>query len=379
MWLRAIRDLGKSRRRELMPLLRSRTVGYAAGFVVPVALTYLCSELALPAFVFEHLVVLLVLAVAVPWGLGPAVAAVLVSVVSDNVLLREPVGRPTITGYRDVLDLLLFAVVAIVVSSLVTRAHAARVAAQEAAVRERRAREERVRLIATVTHDLATPLSVLSGTVQFAKFRGATEVDWAHLLQRLDTATARATSLLRMLSDAQALETESLGLELRAHDLRALVSPIAQMMDRFSERHPVVLSTPDMPIFVKADAARLQRVLENLVNNAIKYSPHGGTVEVLLERQGNDAVVSVRDYGIGISPEALPHIFDRSFRAPEAIASAPGLGLGLSIAAEVVARHGGTLSACPADGGGTRVTLRLPLLGGATEECATPTADMLQA
>jgi K+-sensing histidine kinase KdpD len=136
---------------------------------VPVVLTYTCSALALPPFVFEHLVVLLVLAVAVSWGLGPAAAAVFVSVVSDNVLLREPVGRPTITGYRDVLDLMLFAIVAIVVSSLVTRAHAARAAAQEAAVRERRAREERDRLIATVTHDLATPLSVLSGTVQFAK------------------------------------------------------------------------------------------------------------------------------------------------------------------------------------------------------------------
>jgi signal transduction histidine kinase len=359
--------------------LRSRTAGYAAACAVPVAVTYMCGALALPPFVFEHLVVLLVLAVAVPWGLGPAAVAVVVSVASDNVLLREPVGSPTITGYRDVLDLLLFAIVAIVVSSLVTRAHTARAAAEEAAVRERRAREERDRLIATVTHDLATPLSVLSGTVQFAKFRGASEVDWSHLLQRLDTATARATSLLRMLADAQALETESLGIELRRHDLRALVSPIVQMMDRFSEEHPVVLAIPDTPVLVKADAARLQRVLENLVNNAIKYSPHGGTVEVFVEKQRNDAVVSVRDYGIGISSDALPHIFTRSYRAPEATAHAPGLGLGLSIAAEVVARHGGTISACPADGGGTRVIVRLPLLDSAAEESTTNSADMLQA
>ena len=217
MRLGVVSDARKSRRPELMSLLRSRSAGYAVAFVVSALLTYLCSELALPAFVFEHLVVLLVLGV-----------AVFVSVVSDNVLLREPVGRPTITGYRDVLDLLLFAVVAIVVSSLVTRAHAARAAAQEAAGRERRAREERERLIATVSHDLATPLSVLSGTVQFAKYRGATEVDWAHLLRRLDTATARATSLLRTVSDAHALETESLGLELRACDLRTLVSPTSR-------------------------------------------------------------------------------------------------------------------------------------------------------
>jgi signal transduction histidine kinase len=377
--LRAISAPKQRRRADLMSLLGSRPAGYAVALVVPVVLTWLCSELALPAFVFEHLVVLLVLGVAVPWGLGPAVAAVLVSVASDNVLLREPIGSATITGYRDMLDLLLFAVVAIVVSSLVTRAHAARAAAQEAAVRERRAREERDRLIATVSHDLATPLSVLSGTVQFAKYRGATEVDWAHLLQRLDTATARATSLLRLLSDAHALETESFGLELHACDLRTLVAPIVQMMDRFSERHPVVLSIPDTPIVVNADAARLQRVLENLVNNAIKYSPHGGTVEVLLERQGHEAVMSVRDYGIGISPEALPHIFDRSFRAPEATAFAPGLGLGLSIAAEVVARHGGTISACRADGGGTTVTVRLPVVDTAAEAYAAAVTDMAKA
>ena len=66
-----------------------------------------------PPFLFEHLIILLVVGVASPWGLGPAIVAAVVSVLSDNVLLREPIGRPTITGYRDVLDLLLFAAVAV--------------------------------------------------------------------------------------------------------------------------------------------------------------------------------------------------------------------------------------------------------------------------
>jgi signal transduction histidine kinase len=345
----------------LNALARSRISGYAAAVVVPVALTYTSTWLNLPPFVFEHLVVLLVLAVAVPWGLGPAVVAAIVSVASDNVLLREPVGRPTISGYRDVLDLLLFATVAVVVSGLVTRAHAARLAAQAAADRERRAREDRDRLIATVSHDLATPLSVLSGTVQFARAQEAMHVDWSRLLGRLEIASARATSLVRMLSDAQALESEDLGLVLATHDLRALVSPVVQMMDRFSERHPVMLSVPEEPVTVKADGDRLQRVLENLVNNAIKYSPEGGSVEVSVTREGDEAVLRVRDYGMGISRTALPRIFERSFRAPEAAAHAPGLGLGLSIAAQVVARHGGTISASPAEGRGTAITVRLPL------------------
>jgi signal transduction histidine kinase len=335
--------------------------GYATALAAPIALTYGVMWLEMPPFVFEHLVVLLVVAVAVPWGLGPAIVTAIVSVVSDDVLLRDPIGRPTITGLRDVLDLALFATMAVVVSVLVRRAHSARLVAQRAAARERRAREDRDRLIATVTHDLATPLSVLSGTLQMVRLRGAApEVDLPRLLVRLETASARATSLVRMLSDAQALEADGFGLTIAAHDLRRLVSPIAQMMDRFSDRHPVVVRVPEHPVIIEADADRLQRVLENLINNAIKYSPDGGAVEVSVEVDGGEAILLVRDHGIGISPDALPRIFDRSYRAPEAAARAPGLGLGLSIAAQVVARHGGTIGAAAAEGGGTILTVRLP-------------------
>lgn len=340
----------------------SPRAGYAAAVAVPIVITYGVTWLNLPPFVFEHLIVLLVIGVAIPWGLGPAVVAAIVSVLSDNVLLREPIGRPTITGYRDVLDLALFATVAVVVSGLMRRAHVARLIAQDAADRERRAREERDRLIATVTHDLATPLSVLSGTVQFLKLRGITsETDWSRLLGRLETASGRATSLVRMLADAQALESDGFDLNVAVHDLRTLVAPVVQMMDRFSDRHPVVLAVPETAVMIRADAERLQRVLENLVNNAIKYSPDGGAVEVSVALERDHAVLRVRDYGIGISRDALPRIFDRSYRAPEAAAHAPGLGLGLSIAAQVVQRHGGTIDAAAADGSGTLVSVHLPL------------------
>jgi two-component system, OmpR family, sensor histidine kinase MtrB len=167
--------------------------------------------------------------------------------------------------------------------------------------------------------------------------------------------------MVKTLSDAQALESEELGLQLATHDLRDVVAPIVDMMDRLSERHPVVLALPDRPVLVHADAERLQRVLENLVNNAIKYSPDGGAVEVSIAVEGHQAVLRVRDYGVGISPEALPRIFERSYRAPEAAAHAPGLGLGLSIAAQVVSRHGGTIRAAAADGSGTMFRVRLPL------------------
>jgi signal transduction histidine kinase len=336
--------------------------GYVSAIAIPVGITYAVAWLGWPPFIFEHVIVLLVVVIAIPCGLGPAIIAAVVSVVSDNVLLREPVGRPTITGFRDVLDLLLFAAVAIVISELVRRAHAARLVAEQAAERERRAREDRDRLIATVTHDLATPLSVLSGTVQFVKRHGtASDVDLSRLLGRIETASARATSLVGTLADAQALESQDFDLRLDTHDLRVLVQPIVEMMDRFSDRHPIVLVTPDHPVNVVADGDRFQRVLENLISNAIKYSPDGGAVELSISSDGDDAVIRVRDYGIGISPEALPRIFEASYRTREAATCAPGLGLGLSIAAQVISRHRGTIEAAPAEERGTTFTVRLPL------------------
>jgi signal transduction histidine kinase len=253
---------------------------------VPVGITYVVAGMGWPSFIFEHLIVLLVVVIAISWGVGPAILSALVSVGADNLLLREPVGRPTITGVQDILDLLLFATVAVVISALVRCAHVARVIAEQAAARERRAREDRDRLIATVTHDLATPPTVLGGTVQFLKRHGApSNVDLVRLLGRIETASTRATSLMRTLADAQALETEDFALQLGTHDLRLVVHPIVEMMDRFSERHPVVLAGPEQPVHVVADRDRLQRVLDNLINNAIKYlgsqapeaqaTPHG--------------------------------------------------------------------------------------------------------
>lgn len=336
--------------------------GYVVALAVPLALTYVDALASLPAFVFEHLVVLVVVGVAIPWGLRPAIVAALVSVMADNILLQEPIGRPAITGLRDVIDLALFAAVAVIVSTLVRRAHDAQRAAQEAAARERRARADRSRLIEAISHDLATPLSVLRTSVEFAKRAGTTSgEDWARLLQRLDTASARATSLVRMLSDVEALESTDIALEVADHDLRDVIAPIVIMMDRCSERHPVVLAVPDQPVAIHGDAGRLQRVIENLIGNAIKYSPDGGAVEVSLGASGDHAVLQVRDYGIGIPPAEASRIFERSYRASTASAGAAGSGLGLSIAAQVVSRHGGTITASAADGRGTVMEVRLPL------------------
>src|SRR3954454_24056097 len=110
--------------------VRSQAIGYVMAIGSPVAMTYVVAWLGWPSFVFEHLVVLLVVVIAVKWGVGPAIAAAAASVAGDDGVLPEPFGRPAITGSRDVADLLLFAGVAVVISELVRRAHAARLIAE---------------------------------------------------------------------------------------------------------------------------------------------------------------------------------------------------------------------------------------------------------
>jgi signal transduction histidine kinase len=347
----------------LCPEGRSVLGGYVAALLLPIAALLVVERLLLPAFVFEHVIVLLVVGCAVRWGLRPAVVTAITAVAADNVLLREPIGQPAITGVRDLIDLMLFVIVAVTVGWLVAKTRADRIRAEKATAQERQAKETRDRLIATISHDLATPLSIIQGSVQFAQRSGGdTSVDMGRLLVRLETAASRATSLLETLRDTQALERgDDLSLRKIAADLRDVVLPIVHLYDRISDRHPVVVSAPDVPLMVHADPARIQRVIENLLSNAIKYSPQGGAVQVSLVADGNDAVVTVRDHGMGICAEVIPHIFEASFRAPEAVAAAPGLGLGLSISMEIARRHGGNIEVSPAEPKGCLFALRLPL------------------
>ena len=343
-------------------LSRCNVCAYATGIALPLAVMFAGAQLALPAFVFEHLMIVLVVGLAVAAGRGPAIIAAIAGGVGDNVLLREPIGRPAITGMRDAVDLGLFLVVAIVVGWLVDRLRTAKEGAVSAAHRERVARHELDRLVATVTHDLATPLTAIQGTIQFARKHSAlSEVDVARLLLRVETAAGRATSLVRALTDAQSIEQHSFALTLRRVDFRGIVEPIVRMLDRVSERHPMAVAIEANPLVIDGDADRLGRVVENLITNAIKYSPTGGAVEVCVGEEDGSAVLTVRDHGIGVSDDARDRLFAPGYRAPEAVRVAPGLGLGLYTAAEIVRRHGGTIEVAAAEGAGTMFTVRLPL------------------
>jgi signal transduction histidine kinase len=120
---------------------------------------------------------------------------------------------------------------------------------------------------------------------------------------------------------------------------------------------------PDAPLPVSADAARLIQVVGNLLNNAAKFTPAGGQVRLTLTRDGDEAVLSVRDDGIGIADEQLPFIFDMFMQAHGGFGPKAGLGIGLTLARSLVEQHGGRLTARSEGlGHGTEFIIRLPAM-----------------
>jgi signal transduction histidine kinase len=213
-------------------LVAAPVAGYTVAVLLPVAITLTMARLDWPGFIFEHLIVLLVVGMTIVWGMGPALTAAIVSVSADDLILPLPFGTVRITGWHDGVDLALFVTVVTTVGWLVASARRERERPEKAALEERRAREERDRLVATVSHDLATPLTAIVGTLQFARrFNGRSGVDLPRLLQRLDTAVARATALLTTLRNASGSTSDSLRIGGTPVDLREVVSPIVHMFE----------------------------------------------------------------------------------------------------------------------------------------------------
>ncbi|HLI26556.1 MAG TPA: hybrid sensor histidine kinase/response regulator [Chloroflexota bacterium] len=231
-----------------------------------------------------------------------------------------------------------------------------------------RARDE---VLASISHDLKNPLASIKANAQLLQRRLQAEqpLERAAVAERLGHIARAATQMARLLDDlVDATRFEAgreLALQLGPTDLRELAAQLLTETRPAAERHELRLEAPDAPLVGLWDAARLERVLANLLANAIKYSPTGGPVEVRLRREdtpaGAWAVLEVHDEGLGIPPEDLPHIFERFYRGRNVAATIPGTGLGLFVARQIVAQHGGTITAASTPGQGTTFTVRLPL------------------
>lgn len=330
-------------------------VSYVASVIAGAALAILAASYGVRDNVYVMFAVLLVVSVALTSGTGPALAAAITAVAGDDLLLTGRLPPP-----EQWKDLTVFAIVAGVVGWLVARKRTQQLEAERLADRERQLRTERDAILASISHDVKNPLSVIVGSVRRGMAEGATNGDVRRLFRRIDSAAQQATHLIDALSDLHSLDGNQVELDLRRGDFRRTAEAAIDQMEALAHNHPFRYSAPPGPVLADYDERRIQRVLQNLIGNAIKYSPDGGSIEIEIRTSATEARIAIRDHGIGIPAEARPHVFERGFRA-HTVGAIPGTGLGLFISAEIVKRHGGTIACLAPHDGGTLVELRLPL------------------
>ena len=217
-------------------------------------------------------------------------------------------------------------------------------------------------LVAVVSHELSNPIAIIRSHAEMLLDEPDLDGDTRHFTQVIDRHSARLQELVDDLLDLARLDAGHV--TINAQPIR-LDRIIAQAVDDHRHRADVkeLSIAPDVPrhLPVHADPARLRQVLDNLLSNAIKYTPTGGTITITATHGSGTARLCVTDTGIGIPTDQYPHLFSRFFRATTATQHGiKGTGLGLAITKAIVNAHHGTITAHPADNGGTTFTVELP-------------------
>jgi signal transduction histidine kinase len=231
---------------------------------------------------------------------------------------------------------------------------------------------------ADASHELKTPLAVLRGDMEVTLRRDRSTEDYKRVLEssieEVDRLTRLVDDLLTLArSDAgeRMLEPGPVRIDELATEVHTYINPLAESAGVALDYTP-----PLAPVIIEGDQKRLKQLLVNLLDNAIKYTPSGGSVRLALNVDERSALIEVADTGRGIPAETLPHIFDRFFRQSDPLdVRVNGFGLGLAISKLIVDAHGGSIEASSPEGQGSRFTVRLPLLIDEEPEIRSPRAE----
>ena len=216
--------------------------------------------------------------------------------------------------------------------------------------------------ISVASHELKTPITSLNASMQILQKLVKTEDVSDKIRLFFGKASNNLGKLVHLLDDllnVTKLQQGQLALNKTRFNLGELVRDSCEHLS-VNDDHEITI-TGDKEIMVYADYRRIDQVMVNLVNNAIKYSPQTKQVDIFLEQANGLAKVHVQDYGIGINPEKLPHLFDRYYRVDGLGHQFSGLGLGLYITSEIIKRHDGGITVESTQGNGSRFTFTLPL------------------
>jgi len=228
-------------------------------------------------------------------------------------------------------------------------------------------RESAEQFVSAVAHDVKNPLAAIKVNVQGLKRwieRGAEAApeQWTERLERIEASVGQ---VLEQIAQVRANLNESVAetrpLQREACDLVALARGALEVFRHSARQHRLLLDARCPVLVGMWDAARICSIVERLLDNALKFSPDGGAITLLVERDGAEAVLRVQDGGIGIPARDLPHIFDRLHRGENVVGRFKGAGLGLFQARLDVVQHGGSIRAESPDGNGCAITVRLPI------------------
>ncbi len=219
--------------------------------------------------------------------------------------------------------------------------------------------------LSLAVHEVRTPLAAALGNVQLIIQRieraGLADERFVRNLRIVEGQLRRLASLVDMLLDVSRLEAGQLSIQRAPVDLVAMARRVIERTEGSLVTHVLRYVGPAEPLPIEGDAVRLEQVLDNLLQNAAKYSPPGSVITVVVGQQQQRAWFAVRDEGMGIDPGALPYLFDRSYRAPDPSTRAvSGMGIGLYVVREIVAMHGGTVEVESEPGKGSTFTVWLP-------------------
>jgi signal transduction histidine kinase len=333
--------------------------GLAVVFTLAVAVL----KLAIPAFGTpgpDLFLTIPVAASAVLAGFGPALLATI-----GATLIASYFTPPTGFDFSfnaSGLDIIGFFFEGLVVAILGAAARAAFARAAESLRRREQLEQERTALIATVNHELRNPLASLSGHLQLAARYAARDDMRDRVPASIAEAKRQVGRLVRLADDLQVISTRvaDFRVEPEAFDLVEATNEAARRCEALDAGREIRVNVPDVPIMVRADPARLDQIFDNLLKNAVAYSPRGSAIEISAAAEADHAVIRVRDHGPGIAFLDRERIFGR-FARGTAAADQPGMGIGLYVSRAIATRMSGRLFVEESSLDGSVFTVELPL------------------
>ncbi len=294
-------------------------------------------------------------------GLGPGLLTTILGTAVSA--LYEARVEGTLLAPRAALPLVTFAIAGVFVAYLDARLRRARQQVERARAAEMRARAQKDEILATLAHDIRNPLTAAKGYAYLLRRHAGESERLANEAEQIERAVMRAIGLIRQL-EMVFREEDMTGIHDSTINLNELTHEIVDRY-RYDERHPVVLQADGEAVVGPWDRDAIGRAIENLLTNAIKYSPDGGEIRVALRHTDGDgkawAEVMVQDHGLGVPAADLPHVFEGFHRGANVVGRIDGTGLGLAGVRHVVEQCGGNVAAESVEGEGSAFTLRLPL------------------